>query len=187
MNEARSSTELPRATGRIGPDTTAHAAGRIADGRTLRRRRVRLATVGSEAEQELDDRWWLGLRGSVLKSVDAQDFMVVLKFEGGFALTVESAANVRAASAPGNETTAVIHNEEGKLSTSDALTSLVGQRVLSSVGFKTGELRLVFESGQMLYVPHDPDYEAWKLTGPSGRMWVSLPGGGLATFPGGRS
>ena len=149
--------------------------------------RVRLAPVGSETEQELDDRWWLGLRGSVLQSVEAEQFMVVLKFEGGSVLTVESPANVRAASAPGNETTAVIRNEDGKISASNALTSLVGQQVLSSVGFKTGKLRLVFESGQMLDVPHDPHYEAWQLTRPSGRMWVSLPGGGLASFPGGPS
>ena len=33
----------------------------------------------------------------------------------------------------------------------------------------------------------DGHYEAWQLTGPSGRMWVSLPGGGLTTFPGGSS
>lgn len=76
------------------------------------------------------------------------------------------------------------HNESGAVSTSDALLSLVGQQVLSSVGFKTGALRLVFESGALLTVPYGEQYEAWQLTGPSGRMWVSLPGGGLATFPG---
>jgi hypothetical protein len=146
--------------------------------------RVTLAPVGTEGEQELDDRWRLGLRGSALESVDTQEFMVVLNFGGGVALTIESAANVRAASAPGTETPAVTRNADGTVSTSDALTSLAGQRVLSGVGFKTGALRLVFESGPLLTVPVDEHYEAWQLTGPSGRMWVSLPGGGLSTFPG---
>lgn len=113
--------------------------------------------------------------------------MVVLAFGGGSALTIESAATLRAASAPGTETSAVALSEDGTLSTSDALLALVGQRVLSSVGFKAGDLRLVFDSGQTLGVPHGEHYEAWQLTGPSGRMWVSLPGGGLATFPGSTS
>ncbi|MEQ7011352.1 DUF6188 family protein [Actinopolymorpha sp. B17G11] len=146
--------------------------------------RDKLALVGSEVEQELDDRWWLGLRARVLESVDAHEFTVVLNFGGGSALTIESAASVRAAAAPGTETPAVTRNEDGTVSASDALTSLVGQQVLSSVGFKTGALRLVFESGQLLTVPMDEHYEAWQLTGPLGRMWVSMPGGGLTTFPG---
>lgn len=143
--------------------------------------------MGSEVEQELDDRWWLGLRGRPLEAVDPQDFTVALVFGGGSALTIESAATLRAGSTPGAETSAVALSEDGALSASDALLALVGQRVLSSVGFKDGDLRLVFDSGQMLSVPHDEHYEAWQLTGPSGRMWVSLPGGGLATFPGSTS
>lgn len=139
--------------------------------------------VGSEVEQELDDRWWLGLRSRALQSVDAQGYMVVLDFGSGSVLTITSAANVRAASAPGTEAPAVTSNEDGTVSASEALMSLTGQRVLSSVGFKTGMLRLVFESGALVTVPHGEQYEAWQLTGPSGRMWVSLPGGGLATFP----
>lgn len=104
----------------------------------------------------------------------------MLNFGGASALTVESTANVQAASGPSTESLAVIRNDDGTVSTSDALTSLVGQQVLSSVGFKTGKSRVVFDSGQILNVPHDPHYEAWQLTGPSGRVWVSLPGGGLA-------
>jgi hypothetical protein len=124
--------------------------------------------VGSEAEQELDDRWWLGLRMSVLRSVDIQEFTVVLRFGAGCALTIESAAYLRAVSTPGTETPAVIRNEDGTVSASDALRSLTGQRVLSSVGFKTGHLRLVFESGAQLTVPYDEHFEAWQLTGTLG-------------------
>jgi hypothetical protein len=118
-----------------------------------------------------------------VESVDAHEFSVVLNFGEGSALTVESAANVRA-SAREPETPAVTHNEDGTVSTFDALLSLIGQRVVSGVGFKTGALRLVFESAAWLTIPFGDQYEAWQLTGPSGRMWISLPGGGLATFPG---
>jgi Family of unknown function (DUF6188) len=148
--------------------------------------RVALAPVGSEVEKELEDRWWLGLRARVLKSIDASEFTVVLNFGEGSALTIESAASVRP-SIRGPEIPAVTHNEDGTVSTSDALLSLIGQHVLSSVAFKTGALRLVFESGALLAVPFGEQYEAWQLTGSSGRMWVSLPGGGLATFPRGAS
>jgi hypothetical protein len=139
--------------------------------------------VGSEDEQELEDRWWLGLRGRAVESVDAYEFSVVVSFGGGSALTIESSANVRA-NAQAAETPAVTHNEDGTVSTSEALVSLVGQRVVSGVGFKTGALRLVFESAAWLTIPFGEHYEAWQLTGLSGRVWVSVPGGGLATFPG---
>jgi len=139
--------------------------------------------VGSEVEQELDDRWLLGPRAITLESADANEFTVVLNFAEGSALTIESVANVRTSTGAA-ETPAVTHNDDGTVSTSEALMSLIGQQVLSSVGFKTGALRLVFESGAVLTVPYGEQYEAWQLNGPSGRMWVSLPGGGLATFPG---
>ncbi|MFC6006303.1 DUF6188 family protein [Angustibacter luteus] len=143
--------------------------------------------MGSEVEQELDDRWWLGLRKRALESVDVHEFVVVLNFAGGSVLSIEAAATVRAVSAPGTETAVVTRMADGTVWTSEVLMSLVGQQLLVSVGFKDGALRLVFESGLMLDVPHDEQYEAWQLTGVSGRRWVSLPGGGPATFPGGPS
>ena len=97
-------------------------------------------------------------------------------------LTVESPAILRS-NVDGQAAAAVILDEDGTVSVDRVVMALVGQRVLSSVGFKTGALRLVFESGALLTVPYDDHYEAWQLTGPSGRMWVSLPGGGLVTFP----
>jgi hypothetical protein len=139
--------------------------------------------VTSEVEQELDDRWWLGLRARTMESLGVHKFTVVLNFGEGSSLTIESAASARP-TATASETPAVTLDENGAVSASDVLPSLVGQKVLSSVAFKTGALRLVFESGAILTVPYGEHFEAWQLTGPSGRMWVSLPGGGLATFPG---
>jgi hypothetical protein len=141
--------------------------------------------VGSEVEQELDDRWWLGLRGRPTESVDAHEFHVIVSFGGQAALTIESTAIVQAAarSLRDRGTPGVMRNDDGTITATQALVSLVGLRVESAVGFKTGDLRLVFESGARLVVPFDDRYEAWQLTGPSGRTWVSLPGVGLATFP----
>gem|GEM_PF-2975615 len=139
--------------------------------------------MGSEVEKELDDRWWLGLRGRALEAVDPQDFIVVLSFGGNAVLTIEAAASVRAVWAPRTETAGVAQSDDGTVSTTEALLALVGRRVLSSVGFKDGDLRLVFDSGRLLGVAHGERHEAWQLIGPSGRMWVSLAGGGLATFP----
>lgn len=144
--------------------------------------RARLALVGSEVEQELEDRWWFGLGGTTVESVDAYEFQVVVGFGGGSGLTIESAANLRAA--PDHpEVQVVTLGQDGIMATTDALRSLVGQRLTSGVGFKSGALRLVFASGAKLTMPPGEHYEAWQLTGPSGRLWVSLPGGGLATFP----
>jgi hypothetical protein len=139
--------------------------------------------MGSEGEQELVDRWWLGLRGRTLEDVTGHEFTVVLDFGEGSTLTIEAATNIAPTTARDEEIPAVIHHADGTVSTADALLSLIGLRVLSAVGFKTGALRLVFESGRMLTIPFGDQYEAWQLTGPSGRMWVSLPGGGLASFP----
>jgi len=139
--------------------------------------------VTSEVEQELDDRWWLGLRARTMESLAVDEFRVVLNFGEGSSLTIESAASVRL-TATASPTPAVTLSEDGAVSAADVLPSLVDQKVLSSVAFKTGALRLLFESGAILTVPHGEQYEAWQLTGPTGRIWVSLPGGGLATFPG---
>ena len=98
-------------------------------------------------EQELDDRWWLGLAARALESVNIHDYTVVLDFGERSALTIESGATLGATTRR-SEVPAVTHNEDGTVSASDALLSLVGQQVVSSVGFKTGDLRLVFESGR---------------------------------------
>lgn len=140
--------------------------------------------VGSEDEQELEDRWLLGLRGRSVESVDVYEFSVAIAFGRGSALTIESPADLQLAPT-GPRLPAFERDSDGMVSASDAVLSLVGQSVASSVGFKTGSLRLVFETGARLRVPFDEHYEAWQLTGPTGRTWVSVPGGGLATFPSG--
>jgi hypothetical protein len=138
--------------------------------------------MGSEVEQELEDRWWLGLRQAVVEAVQVTEFNVVIAFGRGVAVTIESPASLGDSSSQ-RGTAAISRNRDGSISASEGLRLLQGQRVVSGVGFKTGTLRIVFDSGTFLTVPHDEAFEAWQMTGPSGRLWVSLPGGGLATYP----
>jgi hypothetical protein len=152
----------------------------MGDGHRMERGRLR--NVGSEDERELEDRWWLGLRDRTVVSVDAYEFSVCVAFGDSSALTIESpAAFTSGPDAPATPALTVRPNETVILS--EGLLSLVGQRVRSGVGFKTGSIRIVFDSGAHLLVPFDEHYEAWQLIGPSGRTWISMPGGGLITIP----
>jgi len=139
--------------------------------------------MGSEDEQELEDRWWLGLRYQTIVSVDAGKFSARVAFGDGSELAIESQATFKPGPVePGVPALSV--RPDNTVAVSETLHSLVGRRVLSGVGFKTGYLRLVFDNGAQLLVPFDEHYEAWQLAGSSGRTWISMPGGGLSTFPG---
>ena len=60
--------------------------------------------------------------------------------------------------------------------------ALFGRRVLSSVAFKSGHLRLVFDSGYHLNVAPHLQFEAWNATGPGRLHIVCQPAGGLALW-----
>jgi hypothetical protein len=64
----------------------------------------------------------------------------------------------------------------------DRFPSLLNQSVTSASADYTGTLILGFDSGTSLRVEPDPDYEAWNITGPRGRMIVCMPGGELAVW-----
>ncbi|MER5916078.1 DUF6188 family protein [Streptomyces sp. NPDC001982] len=53
---------------------------------------------------------------------------------------------------------------------------------MSAVAFKSGTLRLVFDSGMHLTCSADTSFEPWRIAGPRGRRFVSLPGGDLAVW-----
>ncbi|WP_346538590.1 DUF6188 family protein [Micromonospora sp. DPT] len=61
--------------------------------------------------------------------------------------------------------------------------SLFGAKILSSVVFKTGALRLVFSTGAHLNVKPHLQYEAWRATGPGSLRLICQPGGGVAVWP----
>nr|WP_246378361.1 DUF6188 family protein [Nocardioides ginsengisegetis] len=120
----------------------------------------------------------MGLRGSQVESVTVNEYNVVVTFSEGGALSLEGRAELAQVGQAG-----VSFNDEDIAATAEVLGSLPGSQVLSGVAFKSGALRIVLDSGAKLRVPFAAHYEAWQLTGPSGRTWVSLPGGGLQTYP----
>lgn len=141
-----------------------------------------LLNMRDGTEVEHDDRWWLGLRERSLEAVVVHEFMIALDFGDRRVLIVEG--NATLATGPGARTIPVVSDDAGgAIRVSPGLLDLRGQMVLSAVAFKTGGLRIVFESGAQLAVPADEHYEAWQFTGSSGRTWISLPGGGLSLLP----
>jgi len=66
----------------------------------------------------------------------------------------------------------------------DVLAALVlfGRRIVSSVAFKSGHLRLVFDSGHHLNVAPHPEFEAWSANRPGSLQIVCQPAGGLAIW-----
>lgn len=62
-----------------------------------------------------------------------------------------------------------------------ALT-LLGKEVDQAFATKDGELHLRFADDTGLIVPPDENFEAWEFTSSTGRLLMSLPSGGLASW-----
>ena len=60
---------------------------------------------------------------------------------------------------------------------------LVRKTVDRAVAHEDGSLEVNFMDGDMLFVGPDPGYEAWEAYASDGMKVISLPGGGLATWP----
>lgn len=124
-----------------------------------------------ESSAEHEDRWVLGLRG--LRVTEARyDRRLVLVLGAGWEVALGGAVR---RSLGGVHLGRVVPL---------APESLVGATVLSAVAFKSGTLRLVLDTGQHLTCPSAPDTEAWQVTGPAGRRFAALPGGGLSVRSG---
>ncbi|MEU9858078.1 DUF6188 family protein [Streptomyces sp. NPDC047974] len=65
-----------------------------------------------------------------------------------------------------------------------AALALFGAKALSAVAFKSGTLRLVFDTGHHLTCSPDRSFEGRQVTGPTGWLITSLPGGDLAVWSG---
>ncbi|WP_443057625.1 DUF6188 family protein [Streptomyces sp. IBSBF 2806] len=63
-----------------------------------------------------------------------------------------------------------------------AALALFGAKVLSAVAFKSGTLRIIFDTGLHLNCVSGASFEGWQATGPAGRRLVSLLGGDLAVW-----
>ncbi|HWD05923.1 MAG TPA: DUF6188 family protein [Amycolatopsis sp.] len=62
------------------------------------------------------------------------------------------------------------------------MSTLLHQAVTKSAINDSGALIIAFDSGAMIHVESDDEYEAWTVGGPDGFLVVSMPGGELATW-----
>ncbi|WP_032918162.1 DUF6188 family protein [Streptomyces rimosus] len=129
---------------------------------------------------EHDDRWILGLRGLTVTKI-CVDHQLSFLMGTDFRVVLEGPCRLSHGAAGGKGPHAVLVPERQDVA--DAL-ALFGAEVVSAVAFKTGSLRLVFDNGLHLDCQADSSFEAWQLTGPEGRRFVSLPGGELAVWTG---
>ncbi len=139
-----------------------------------------LGVTSPHAEpKELGDRWLLGWRGLRVEQLRV-DYRLVLMLGDACELAVEQpgVVSVGGVRAPDARPVPVVPE------TADvaAALPLLRATVLSSVAFKTGTLRVVFDSGHHLEVKPSADYEAWTGTGPGTAKWVCMPGGRLAVW-----
>ncbi|MGW1886102.1 DUF6188 family protein [Streptomyces sp. NPDC001970] len=125
---------------------------------------------------EHEDRWVLNLRGMSVARV-CIDFRLTLALDAGWEVVLEAPARLSAGS---------LHTSPVPLTPESqnvaAALPLFGAKVLSAVAFKSGALRMVFDSGTHLTCSADTSFEVWQITGPRGCRFVSLPGGDLAVW-----
>ncbi|RVX46912.1 hypothetical protein EDD27_9825 [Nonomuraea polychroma] len=128
---------------------------------------------------ELEDRWLLPYRSMQVTQIRVS-YQLTLVLDGEAQVDLEAEAVL----------------SEGPLRASDVVTSrlvperqevapalaLFGTTLLSSVAFKSGMLRLVFDSGMHLNVKPDAGYEAWSVHGPESLCLVCMPGGDVAVW-----
>nr|WSX48063.1 DUF6188 family protein [Streptomyces sp. NBC_00974] len=126
---------------------------------------------------EHEDRWVLNLRGLSVARI-CVDFRLTLALDAGWEVVLETPARLLAGA---------LHTSPGLPLTPEsqdvaAALPLFGVKVLSAVAFKSGALRMVFDSGTHLTCSADASFEAWQITGPGGWRFVSMPGGDLAVW-----
>lgn len=122
-------------------------------------------TEGTEGIEEHDDRWVVGLRGTVVVAVDAVDLprdVLTVALSDGAVLTVSGPVLLTdgPASAPG---AVALPAGEARL--------LVGAAVRSAVAFKNGSLRMVFGTGHHLNVRAAEPASRIRLWKPGAYCW----------------
>ena len=112
----------------------------------------------------------LELDGQQVTAQEAE-FNLTLRTDRGSELQIETPYSVRAA----GETISVSPGGSQP-------PSLVDQRIKSASATETGQLEVVFESGSVLRVEPDPDFEAWTFVAPDGKRVVAMAEGELAVW-----
>ncbi|MFD7282316.1 DUF6188 family protein [Streptomyces sp. NPDC059862] len=132
-----------------------------------------------ESPVEHEDRWILNLRGMSVTKISV-DFRLVLALDSDWEVALEAPVNLSQGTV--HAAPSVLLKPESQ-DVAGAL-ALFGANVLSAVAFKSGTLRLVFDTRHHLTCSSDPSFEAWQVTGPTGWRFASLPGGALAVWSG---
>ena len=101
---------------------------------------------------ETDDRWILPLRGSTVIRIEWPDHLIFELEPPGF-IEVDEGAIFR--KGPLKD----VNQDPVRLRayTKSDIDRMLGARILSSVGFKDGSLRIVFDNGWFLVVDSDDD------------------------------
>ncbi|MFD6968023.1 DUF6188 family protein [Streptomyces sp. NPDC059979] len=128
---------------------------------------------------EHEDRWVLNLRGTSVVKISI-DFRLTLVLDAGWEVVLEAPARL----STGSLRTDPGLTLEPEAQDVAAALPLFGAKVVSAVVFKSGVLRMVFDSGMHLTCSADASFEAWQVTEPRGWHFTSLPGGGLAVWSG---
>ncbi|WP_227994327.1 DUF6188 family protein [Luteimicrobium xylanilyticum] len=117
----------------------------------------------------------LNIVGSVVSSVSGEH-MVELRLSEGSIVQVETLFKFRSRS--GGAVTLDGQNGEG-LPT--LIRHLTGVSIAEAcVDEESGALLIQFDNGSRIFVPSDPDYEAWMVTAADRSIAVAIPGGGAA-------
>jgi len=128
---------------------------------------------------EREDRYLLPYRGRQVTAI-VVDHALTLVLDGDATVRIEGGATLSylPLTAPARVEYPL---QPATQEVADALR-LFGTTVLSSVAFKSGALRLAFDSGYHVNVPNSQAFEPWCATGPGELRVVSLPGGELAVW-----
>jgi hypothetical protein len=130
---------------------------------------------------EHEDRWLLKYRDLVVTKISI-DYRLSLQLGPDAEVVIETPAWVSKGSIanPASPRTWIVPEAQDVT----AALPLFGAKVVSAVAFKSGGLRLVFDSGLHVNCRPDPAFEAWQATGPGQWRFISLPGGDLAVWRG---
>lgn len=106
------------------------------------------------------------------------EYSITLGLTGGAEVRIETPFEL---SEPGH--VLLVIDPQNLKSDRDLQRALFGRAVArATVDVDSGSLAVAFDSGTVLLVPPDADFEAWTATWPDGVTLVSLPGGGLSQW-----
>ena len=128
---------------------------------------------------ETEERWRLPYRDLQVAQVRVS-YQLTLLLDGAAQVSFET--EVLLTHGPlGAPDVTPIHLDPERQDVAPAL-ALFSATVLSAVAFKTGALRLVFDTGTHLNAKPHPQYEAWSARGPDALLLVCQPGGSVAIW-----